>query len=154
MLVRLFAVLLAASSFAIVSPASAAEDKPDTPTTIKGGKVIGADEAKSLLDKKSAAFFDTRAPINFGKGHIPSATLVAYKENSEFKADFDASKDSFDLSKLPADKNANIVINSDGPKGWKSYKASIIAIKAGYKNVLWFRDGFAAWGVKNLPVEQ
>ena len=136
------------------TPAIAADDKPDTPTALKGGKVIGVDEAKGLIEKKGAAFFDTRAVINFGKGHVPGAVMVAYKEKSDFKPDFDVSQDSFELAKLPADKNAKLVIYSDGPKGWKSYKASVLAINAGYKNVMWMREGFGGWTAKNLPVEQ
>lgn len=138
----------------LISPVFAADEKPDTPATLKGGKVISVDEAKGLLDKKGAAFFDTRAVLNFGKGHIPGATIVAYKEKSEFTADFDVTKDSFELTKLPSDKSAKVVIYSDGPKGWKSYKAAVLAVNAGHKNVLWLRDGFSGWTAKNLPVEQ
>lgn len=145
--------LLAAIALSI-SPAIASDDKPDTPTALKGGKVISVDEAKSILDKKGAAFFDTRAVLNYGKGHVPSATIVAYKEKSDFKADFDVSKDSFELAKLPTDKAAKVVIYSDGPKGWKSFKAAVLAINAGHKNVMWMRDGFSGWTAKSFPVEQ
>lgn len=143
----------AAAISLIVTPAIA-DEKPDTPTTLKAGKIVNVDEAKSLLDKKAAVFLDTRAALNFGKGHVPGATTVSYKEKSEFKADFDASQDQFDLAKLPADKGATIVFYSDGPKGWKSYKAAVLAIQSGYKNVMWMRDGFAGWSGKSLPVEQ
>lgn len=137
-----------------VAPALATDNKPDTPTSIKGARVVAVDEAKGLLDKKAAAFFDTRSALNYGKGHLPGASIVAYKEKSDFKPDFDVTQDSFDLTKLPADKNAKVVIYSDGPTGWKSYKASVLAVNAGYKNVLWMRDGFAVWTAKSLPVEQ
>lgn len=151
MLLARFAVV-AAFVFA-VSPALA-DDKPDAPTSLKGGKVVSVDEAKGMLDKKAAAFFDTRAVINFGKGHIPGATIVSYKEKSDFKTDFDGSQDQFELAKLPADKNAKIVFYRDGPKGWKSYKAAVLSIQGGYKNIMWMRDGFTGWTAKNLPVEQ
>lgn len=154
MLVRSFASLALVFGLSLAPAAYAADDKPDTPTSLKGGKVVSVDEAKGLLDKKGAIFLDTRAAINFGKGHVPGASIVAYKEKSEFKADFDASQDAFDLGKLPADKNAKIVFYSDSPQGWKSYKASIAAIAGGYKNVSWMRDGFSAWVGKALPVEQ
>ncbi len=137
----------------LVSPAMA-QDKPDTPTSIKGAKVISIDEGKALLDKKGAAFFDTRNALNFGKGHIPGAQIVSYKEKSAFTADFDVAQDTFELAKLPSDKNAKIVIYSDGPKGWKSYKAATLSVNAGYKNVAWMRDGFAGWTAKNYPVAQ
>lgn len=131
-----------------------ADDKPDTPATLTGGTVLTADQAKALIDKKEVQFYDTRKAINFGQGHLAGAVSVSYKEESEFKADFDMSKDSFDLSKIAQDKNAKIGFYSDGPKGWKSYKAAVTAIKAGYKNVFWIRDGFAGWQDKKYPVEQ
>ena len=134
--------------------AGAAEgEKPQTPATLKGGKVIDAAAAKRLADGRSALFFDMRSAVNFGKGHIPGATPLPYKEGSEFSADFDASRDKFDLAKLPADKKKAVVFYSDGPTGWKSYKAAVLAIKAGYRNVNWFRDGFVSWQGAKYPVE-
>ncbi len=146
-----FIVLIASVLFTALP--AIATDKPNTPTSLAGGKVISVDEGKKLADDKSAQFFDTRNLVNFGKGHVPGAKAVSYKEKSDFKADFDVSMDSFEVDKLPADKAAKIVIYSDGPAGWKSYKAAVLAIKAGYKNVLWMRDGFAGWTAKSYPVE-
>lgn len=146
-----FIVLIASVLFTALP--AIATDKPNTPASLAGGKVISVDEGKKLADDKSAQFFDTRNLVNFGKGHVPGAKAVSYKEKSDFKADFDVSMDSFEVDKLPADKAAKIVIYSDGPAGWKSYKAAVLAIKAGYKNVLWMRDGFAGWTAKSYPVE-
>ena len=147
------AVLVTAVVLVFAAQAGAADEKPDTPTVLKGGKIITAEEAKALLDKKEARFFDFRAAVNYGKGHVPTAVALPYKGKSENKPDFDAALDEFDVSKLPADKSAKIVFYSDGPKGWKSYKAAVLAIRAGYKNVLWYRDGFDTWIAKKLPVE-
>lgn len=131
-----------------------AAEKPETPKELKGGKVISADEAKALLGKKESKFFDMRSPINYGKGHIPTAVSLPYKEKSGHKQDFNASQDEFDLSKLPPNKNAKIVFYSDGPTGWKSYKAAVIAIKAGYNNIMWFRSGSDGWEAKGYPMER
>lgn len=136
------------------APAFADDLRPDTPASVKGARVVGIDEARTLIDGKTAVFLDVRSPLNFGKGRIPGAVLVAYREKSEYKPDFDATQDSFDLGKLPADRNTGIVIYSDGAKGWKSYKATVLAVQAGYRNIAWMRDGFAAWTAKNLPVER
>lgn len=152
MLTKSIAVLAAVLTLAI-APAIADEIRPATPTSVKGARRVTVDEAKSLLDKKAASFFDTRSPLNYGKGHLPGATLIAYKEKSEYALDFDARLDSFDIARLPADKDAWIVIHSDGPSGWKSYKAAVLAAKVGYRNVLWMRDGYAGWTAKGLPVE-
>ena len=131
--------------------AIAADEPPPTPTSLDGGKVITAEEGKKLVDAKNVAFIDTRNVINFGKGHVPTAIAAAYKEKSEKVAGFDASQDQFDLAKLPADKSAQIVFYSDGPTGWKSYKAAVLAIKGGYKNVMYMRGGFAEWTAKGYP---
>ena len=147
-------VLCADFALTMASFAAAADEKPDTPAKLKGGKIITAEEAKALLDKKAAIFFDMRSPVNYGRGHLSGAISFPYKEKSEWKPDFDASKDEFDVSKLPADKNAGMVFYSDGPKGWKSYKAAVLAIKAGYKNVMWYRSGSDVWEAKGYPMEQ
>jgi rhodanese-related sulfurtransferase len=132
----------------------ASADEPETPTTLKGGKVITLDDAAALSKAKSAVFVDTRSPLNYGKGHIPAAVSAAYKEKSEKVENFKASDDSFDFAKIPADKAAGIVFYSDGPTGWKSYKAAVLAIKEGYKNVSYFRGGYTDWTAKNLPSDR
>jgi 3-mercaptopyruvate sulfurtransferase SseA len=142
--------LLCATAVAMTAPVLASDD---TPTTLAGGKVISVDEGKKVLDSGAAVFVDTRAVLNFGKGHVPGAVAIAYKEKSEKVASFDATQDQFELSKLPADKAKGIVFYSDGPSGWKSYKAAVLAIKAGHKNVMYMRDGFAGWTAKGLPSE-
>lgn len=129
-------------------------DDPVTPTALKGGKVISVDDAAALSKSKGAVFVDTRSPINFGKGHIPAAISAAYKEKSDKVENFNAADDSFDFAKIPSDKAAKIVFYSDGPTGWKSYKAAVLAIKQGYSNVSYFRGGFNDWSAKSLPVER
>ena len=152
MLRALAAGLSALAIFAAPLTCTAQDKKPSTPATLAGGKVATADEAKNLLDGKKAAFFDTRSAMSFGKGHLPGAKAIPYGEKSEFAENFDASKDRFDLAQLPADKNAALVFYSDGPTGWKSYKAAVLAVRAGYKSVHYFRGGWAEWEAKKYPV--
>jgi rhodanese-related sulfurtransferase len=129
-------------------------NSPETPTSLTGGKVISVDEAKSIAGTKSAVFIDTRSVLNFGKGHIPGAVTASYKEESDKTATFDGTKDKFDFAKLPTDKNAKVVFYSDGPTGWKSYKAAVLTVQQGYKNVMYLRGGFADWTAKGHPVER
>jgi rhodanese-related sulfurtransferase len=126
----------------------------ETPTSVQGAKVISVAEAKALLDGKAATFVDTRAVVNYGKGHIPGAVAASYKEKSDKVPNFDPSGDSLDMSKLPADKSKAVVFYSDGPTGWKSYKATVMAVKAGYTNASYFRGGFTEWEGKGMPVEK
>ena len=139
--------------FAGLTLAGASFAQSETPKTLTGGKVITVEDARKLLDAKSAFFIDTRSVVNFGKGHVPGAQAIPYKGASDDVADFDASKDQFDLSKLPPAKDRAVVFYSDGPSGWKSYKAAVTAVKGGYKNVNYMRSGWAEWAAKGLPKE-
>lgn len=130
-----------------------AQTQLPTPTKLAGGKVITAEEGRKLADSKTAFFIDTRNVVNFGKGHVPGANAIPYKSGSDDVEGFDASKDKFDLTKLPPAKDKALVFYSDGPTGWKSYKAAVWAIKAGYQNVNYMRDGWSEWMAKKLPVE-
>jgi rhodanese-related sulfurtransferase len=123
-----------------------------TPTNLTGGKVISVEDARKMADQKTAFFVDTRNVVNYGKGHVPGATAIPYKGDSESVENFDASKDKFDLSQLPAAKDHALVFYSDGPTGWKSYKAAVWAVKAGYKSVNYMRGGWDDWKAKGLPV--
>lgn len=129
-----------------------ADEKIPTPVTLSGGKVISVDEAKSMIGKSS--LFDMRTAMSFGKGHLPGASALPYKQASDKTPGFDASKDKFDLAQLPADKSAPLVFYSDGPAGWKSYKAAVSAIRAGYSNVMWFRGGTSEWEANGYVLEK
>lgn len=138
-------------SLAIALPASKAR-AAETPNSLAGATVVGADQAKDL-QAKGATVVDTRVANEYAEAHIKGAISVPYKEKSAKAPDFDASQDSFDLSKLPADKNAAIVMYCNAGECWKSYKASAVAIKAGYKKIYWFRGGLPEWKSKGLPTE-
>lgn len=143
-------VTLYISTFAFAG-AVAAQAAPPTPSSAAGVEVITPQQAQALIGK--ASFFDMRSAVNYGKGHIKGATALPYDQKSELVENFDASRDRFDASQLPADKAAPIVFYSDSPSGWKSYKAARLASAAGYRNVKWMRDGIAGWTAKGLPLE-
>ncbi|MBL8517002.1 MAG: rhodanese-like domain-containing protein [Betaproteobacteria bacterium] len=128
-----------------------ANNTPPTPTSAKGVEVISPEEANRLVGK--AQFFDMRSAVNYGKGHIQGAIALPYDQKSELAESFDASKDKFDLAKLPTDKSAVVVFYSDGPTGWKSYKAAVTAAKMGYKSVKWMREGTAGWTAKGYALK-
>jgi 3-mercaptopyruvate sulfurtransferase SseA len=129
-----------------------AGDKPATPTLLAGAQVVDVAQAHALLRQGQARFIDTRNALNYGKGHLPGAQSLPYKERSEFQADFDATLDQFDLAALGPDHHQVLVIYSDGPQGWKAYKAAVLAVRAGYKRVHYLRGGWAAWEAAGLPV--
>lgn len=140
--------LSAAALLATVLPAFAA----NTPESLNGATVVNVDKAKELMGS-GARMVDTRVAAEYAEAHIKGAINVPYKEKSAKASDFDAAQDSFDLAKLPADKNAAVISHCNGSECWKSYKGAAVMIKAGYTKVYWFRDGFPAWKAKGYPVE-
>ncbi len=140
--------LFALSALVAVVPARAAEE---TPNSIHGGTHLSVDQAKAQFDK-GALFIDARVAAEYADKHIKGAVNVPFKE--EFpKVSKTGTGDKFDLSKLPADKNKVMVFYCNGSPCWKGYKAADHSIKAGYKKVMWFRDGMPAWEGKGLPTE-
>lgn len=124
----------------------------DTPGSLEGAAVVGADQVKDMM-AKGAALIDTRVANEYADSHIKGARSVPYKEKSAKAPDFDASQDSFDLAKVASDKSAPVVFYCNAGECWKSYKASKAAINAGFKKVFWFRGGIPEWKAKGLPVE-
>lgn len=153
MLTKRSVALRAAVLFAgaALSTALWAQAAPLTPTELAGVEVVSVQQAHGLIGK--AAFFDMRSGVNYGKGHVKGAVALPYDQKSELAENFDASRDRFDMSKLPGDKTSTIVFYSDGPSGWKSYKAAKLAAQAGYKNVKWMREGTAGWTARGLPLD-
>jgi len=140
-----------------MSPATKADFKSvasmlnTTPTALPGAKVISAAEAKTLIEK-GVPVYDVRVKEEYDTAHVPGAISVPYGESSAKEVDFDPVDDKFALDKLPRDKNAALMMYCDGTICWKSYKSAVMAIKAGWKNVYWFRGGFPEWKEKNMPI--
>lgn len=143
-------IALATFAAGFAAPSALAND-PLTPTTAKGVQVISIEQARGLVG--TVHFFDVRLPINYGKGHVPGAVNAQYVQKSEKSEGFDPTKDSFDMTKLPKDKALPVVFYSDGPTGWKSYKAALLVSRAGYSNVKWMRDGTDTWTAKGIALE-
>lgn len=147
--IALHAAVLAVGT--VLSTGLWAQTPPPTPTQLPGVEVVSVQQAQGLIGK--AAFVDMRSGVNYGKGHIKGAFALPYDQKSDLTENFDASKDRFDMAKLPADKAVTIVFYSDGPSGWKSYKAAKLAAQAGYRNVKWMREGTAGWTARGLPLD-
>src|SRR3990172_5603209 len=125
---------------------------PQTPESLAGTTVVTAEMAKSMVEK-GVLIVDTRVANEYVEQHIKGAVNVPYKEKSAKSVNFDASQDSFDLSKLPADKNTPVIFYCNAGECWKSYKSSVLAIRAGYKKIHWLRGGIPEWKAKGFPVE-
>lgn len=142
--------LAAFASFAFFGAGSSFAQ--ETPSTVKGVEIIDSARAKSLMDS-GVKMYDVRVANEFADTHIKGTISIPYKNNSANSPDFDGSQDVWDISKLPADKSQPIIIQGNSPIGWRHYKASVLAVKAGYKKVYWLRNGIAEWKAKGMPVE-
>ena len=123
-----------------------------TPESIAGITIVKAEEVQKLM-QAGVPVIDTRVANEYAEEHIRGSRNVPYKEKSPKAVTFDASQDSFDLAKLPADKNAPVIFYCNAGECWKSYKASVVASRAGYKKISWFRGGMPEWKSKKLPSE-
>lgn len=124
-----------------------------TPRQLEGTELVGAKEARGLAIR-GVAFFDGRTEEEFRAGRPAGARWLPYVERSNKETDYDASKDDIDISKLPADKNQEIMFSCGGPECWKSYKSAIRALKQGYKRIYWFRGGIKEWLDAGLPIDK
>jgi rhodanese-related sulfurtransferase len=138
----------AALSIGLCVPALAA----DTPATLKGTTLVSAADVNKLLGS-GVPVIDTRVSAEFAEKTIKGAKNVTYKEKSAKDTNFDASQDQFDLTKLPADKAAPIVFFCNSGSCWRSYKAAVVAMKAGYTKISWFRGGMPEWLAAGLPTQ-
>lgn len=126
-------------------------EKPLTPESLMGAEVVSTEWVKSNFGK--VGIYDVRKKAEYVEARIKGATSIPYKEKSAKSADFDSSVDKLDISKFPSDKKAVIVVHCNGPRCWKSYKAAVLLVRAGYKNVKWYREGIPDWKAKGNPVE-
>ena len=81
---------------------------------------------------------------------IPGAVWMFGAGDRQF---FGAEKSRFSaaLEKLTAgDKSKPVVFLCTGSECWQSYNASLYAVEAGYKDVIWYRGGTNAWGGASL----
>jgi rhodanese-related sulfurtransferase len=145
-------VIKFALALAVGAPFAAPLHAAETPASLPGVKTVSAEEVKKMLDG-GVPVIDTRVAAEYAEKSIKGAKSVPYKEKSAKAAGFNAAEDSFDLAKLPADKNAPMVLFCNAGECWKSYKAAVVASKAGYTKVNWFRGGMPEWSAKGLPTQ-
>lgn len=146
-----FTHLFAAAALTLGFVTHAGASSP-TPDKLDGVKVVTAEQVKDLM-AKGVPVIDTRVAAEYSEKTIKGAVSVPYKEKSAKDVGFDRTQDNFDLSKLPANKAAALIFFCNAGECWKSYKASVLARDAGYKQVHWFRGGMPEWSAKGLPTQ-
>ncbi|MEW5787023.1 MAG: PhnD/SsuA/transferrin family substrate-binding protein [Pseudomonadota bacterium] len=124
-----------------------------SPEVLPGASIATAEQVKKLMDQ-GVPLFDVRPVAHYREGHIVGAVNLPYVMNSPKEVEFDDSVDSFDLTRLPKDKNAPMIFQCNGAECWYSYKAAHYMVKRGFKKVYWFRTGLPAWKAAGYPVQR
>ncbi len=81
---------------------------PLSPETLPGTTVVDSEWVKANYQKIKV--YDPRTKAEYAEDHIPGAIFAPYIERSKKSLDFDSSKDEFDISKFPTDKNTPIIL--------------------------------------------
>ena len=115
-----------------------------TPTIIPGARVIKTLELKALLEaNKNVVVVDVLDSKT--RTTIPGALWLSGAGDGQFYA-AEKSRFSAVLEKLTGgDKARPLVFLCISSECWLSYNASLRALEAGYKDVIWYRGGTNSW---------
>lgn len=115
-----------------------------TPTSISGARMIRTLELKELLEtNKNVVVVDVLDSKS--RKSIPGAFWLPGAGNGQFYA-AEKSRFATALEKLTGgDKSRPLVFLCTSSECWLSYNASLHALEAGYKDVIWYRGGTSSW---------
>ena len=121
---------------------SAIAGKKETPESLEGATVITAAEVIDLIGKfDDLVLIDSRKISDLEKGFIEGAISLPNTDT-----------DNASLAKIIPTKATPVIFYCNGSKCGRSYKAAVIAIKAGYVKVFWFRNGITEWESQGFPI--
>jgi PQQ-dependent catabolism-associated CXXCW motif protein len=123
----------------------------DTPLTIPNGKVASTADLADIVHQKSRPLFiDALAGPHLttilGAMRIPDAG-IAGNWTDQIQRRLKVRLDNL----TNRDLDANLVFFCMGASCWESYNASLRAIHAGYRHVIWYRGGLRSWQAAGLP---
>lgn len=122
-----------------------------TPTSILGARTIKTLELRALLETNRNVLVVDVLDSKTRKS-VPGAFWLSGAGGGQF---FAAEKSRFAtaLEKLTGgDKSRPLVFLCISSECWLSYNASLHAIEAGYKDVIWYRGGTNAWTGASLEL--
>ena len=122
-----------------------------TPTSIPGARVIKTLQLKTLLEtEKNAVMVDVLDSKT--RNSIPGAFWLSGAGSGQFYA-AEKSRFATALEKLTGgDKARPLVFLCVSAECWLSYNASLHALEAGHKDVIWYRGGTNSWTGANLEL--
>ena len=123
-----------------------------TPTSIPGGRVIKTLELEGLLkSNRNTVGIDVLDSKN--RKSIPGAFWMSGAGDGQF---FGAEKGRFAvaLERLTGgEKSRPVVFLCISSECWLSYNASLHALDAGYKDIIWYRGGTNSWTGASLELK-
>lgn len=129
---------------------SIAQETPLTPPI--GIRVVEAKDIPGLVER-GAILVDARKTVEYVDGTIKGAISVPYDPERSIKdVSFDPREDKINLGKIP-DKLKDYIVFCNAGSCWRSYKAVVVMMNEGYRNVYWYRGGIPDWKAKKLPIE-
>jgi len=169
---------LAAVGSALVGPAGAGDSasvpepqdyrmsdfRSPVPATLRGAKVLTGDEAADLWNANGAIFIDVYPqapkPKNLPAGTFWRDPVHRSIEGAHWlpNVGYGALSDAVDayfrtrLERLTKGERAAPIIFFCLKDCWMSWNAAKRALAAGYRNVMWFRDGTDAWQELGYPL--
>ena len=112
------------------------------PENIEGTTRVSAEDVIELVSSHSdLVIIDARKPSDRVKGYIEGSVGLPDTETTEASL----------ASHIPS-KDSAVVFYCNGEKCGRSVKSSKMAVALGYRNVYWFRGGWAEWMEKGYPV--
>lgn len=160
-------LLLATCSFALAESAVAVPDEPagyrmddfrsPVPATLKGARVVNADEAEKLWREKRAVFIDVY-PRPPKPANLPPNTVWRDPTHQSIagahwlpNVGYGALSDSVDahyrseLKRLTGGDLSHPIVLFCLRNCWMSWNAAKRALEYGYRDVTWFSEGTDGW---------
>jgi len=107
----------------------------------KDFSTIGTGELKSMMDRGDVfTLIDSRTNQEFAESHIVKAVNIPDKKLKE------------NLSLLPKDLDALLIVYCNGVKCGKSKRLALQLDPLGYRNIRIYAEGIPVWEEKNLPL--
>ena len=123
-----------------------------TPMDIPDAKVIRTAELKAALESATPPIL---IDVAAGEGHdtLPGAVWIPGAGRGENFVDTIQGELSALLAQLTAgDRDRALVFLCVNSQCWLSFNAARRAFAAGFRNVYWYRGGYAAWKAAGLPL--
>lgn len=99
---------------------------------------VSLGEARERLERPGAFLFDCNLAEDYARRHLPGARHVGI--------------DRLEESRLPADRDAELIFYCSAPYCLSSHMAARQAVELGYRRVRVMADGIRGWAAAGYPL--